>query len=73
MTSLVLDTHSLVWFLNQSRRLSETAAAAIRETLQSGQTPFVSAISVVEMIYLTEKRRLDFFSVVVITCRLAQD
>jgi PIN domain nuclease of toxin-antitoxin system len=58
MPSLVLDTHSMIWFLNQSPRLSSTAQQAIQSTIDNGHPAYVSAISVAEVIYLVEKRRL---------------
>jgi PIN domain nuclease of toxin-antitoxin system len=58
MPSLVLDTHSMIWFLNQSPRLSSTARQAIRSAIEAGNPVYVSAISVAEVTYLVEKGRL---------------
>ena len=57
MTSLVLDTHSVVWFLARSSRLSAGARQAIREALSSNHPVYVSAVSIVEIVYLVEKGR----------------
>ena len=57
--SLVVDTHSLVWFLSRSPRLSSIARQAIRDTISSGHPVYVSSVTIVEVIYLTEKERLS--------------
>jgi PIN domain nuclease of toxin-antitoxin system len=57
--SLVVDTHSLVWFLAQSPHLSSIARQAIRDTISSGFPVYVSSVTIVEVIYLTEKERLS--------------
>lgn len=58
MTSLVLDTHSLIWYLHQSSRLSATAQSAIRSAIESGYKVYLSSVSIVEITYLVEKERL---------------
>jgi PIN domain nuclease of toxin-antitoxin system len=59
VTSLVLDTHSIIWFLAQSARLSNTARQAIRDAIAANNPVYVSAISVVEIVYLVEKGRFS--------------
>ncbi|MGW8256331.1 MAG: type II toxin-antitoxin system VapC family toxin, partial [Thermoguttaceae bacterium] len=59
MPSLVLDTHSLIWYLTQSPRLSSTARNAIRSAIENGDPVYVSAISIAEVTYLVEKGRLE--------------
>ena len=56
--SLVVDTHSFIWFLARSSDLSSVARQAIREAISSGQPVYVSSVTIVEVIYLTEKNRL---------------
>jgi PIN domain nuclease of toxin-antitoxin system len=58
MTSLVLDTHSVIWYLNNSPRLSSAARQAIREAIENGFPVYISAITVAEVVYLTEKGRV---------------
>jgi len=58
MTSLVLDTHSVIWYLNNSSRLSSTARQAIRLTIEQGFPVYVSAITIAEVVYLAEKGRI---------------
>lgn len=57
--SLVLDTHAAVWYLTQSRYISDTAFKRIEHTIARGLPVFVSAISIVEVIYLVEKNLLS--------------
>lgn len=56
--ALVLDTHALIWYLSDSKQLSGIARTAIATEEQNGASLFVSAISLVEVIYLVERGRL---------------
>jgi len=56
---LVLDTHAAIWYLSGSPELSLTARAVIETAERDGGTVFISAISLVEVIYLAEKGRLS--------------
>ena len=58
--SVVLDTHSIIWYLHRPEALSPRALEAIRGTLGKGQPIFMSAISMVEVIYLVERGRVPF-------------
>ncbi|NJL63300.1 MAG: type II toxin-antitoxin system VapC family toxin [Methylacidiphilales bacterium] len=58
MTSVVADTHTLIWYIFDLERLSETALIALEQAVNSGSPIYVSAISVVEIAYLVEKGRL---------------
>jgi len=58
MAGVVADTHTLIWYLTNRRRLSFPAWSALDATADSGDPVFVSAISLVEIMYLTEKGRL---------------
>ena len=57
--SLVLDTHAVVWYLAKSRYISDKAFNRIEQTIARGLPVFVSAISIIEVIYLVEKNRLS--------------
>ncbi len=57
MKNLVLDTHVLVWMFAETDQLSPTALEAIKNAESTG-TLYVSSISVVELIYLTERNRI---------------
>jgi PIN domain nuclease of toxin-antitoxin system len=56
MVVAVADTHALIWALLGSPRLSPTARAAM--TVAGTDSVGVSAISLVEVVYLEEKGRL---------------
>jgi PIN domain nuclease of toxin-antitoxin system len=57
MAGLVLDTHATIWYLEGSSRLSAAALAAIEAALSAGEPVHVSAVTIVELIYLVEKGR----------------
>ena len=56
--SLVLDTHVAIWYFNNPKELSSVALQNVRNTVSSGRPIFISAISLVETIYLVERGRL---------------
>ena len=56
--ALVLDTHAVIWYLSGSEELSLTARLVIETAERNGDDVFISAISLVEIVYLTERRRL---------------
>jgi len=58
MSAIVADTHVAVWALLKQERLSPDALAALQGAIASGDRIWLSAISVVEIAYLVEKKRL---------------
>lgn len=58
MASVVADTHAVLWYLENSPRLSEQARSHIADAIQSGFPIFVASITIVEITYLVDKRRL---------------
>ena len=56
--AVVLDTHAAIWYLSNSDQLSPAGLNAIESATQAGEDLFLSAISLVEVIYLAEKGRL---------------
>jgi len=56
--AVVLDTHAVIWYLSDSKQLSSTARLIITTEEKNGESIFVSAISLVEVIYLAERGRL---------------
>jgi len=56
--SLVLDTHAILWYLENSRELSSVARTSIEEAIRDARDVYVSAISLVETIYLAERKRI---------------
>jgi PIN domain nuclease of toxin-antitoxin system len=55
---LVLDTHAVIWYLSGSKQLSSIARGIIATEERNGESIFVSAISLVEIVYLAERGRL---------------
>lgn len=54
----VLDTHAVLWYLLDDKTLSATAYSLIDNAAISGAPTYVSSISLVEVVYLVERRRL---------------
>ena len=55
---LVVDTHAIIWYLTNDVRLSRTALMAMDAATAAGEPLHVSAISLVELLYLVEKGRV---------------
>ncbi len=58
MNAVVADTHAALWFMQNDARLSPAARAALDQADETGVGVYVSAISLIEVIYLVEKGRL---------------
>jgi len=56
--SAVLDTHTVLWYLENSKELSAVARATIEDSIRDGRKIHVSAISVIETIYLAERKKI---------------
>ena len=59
MADIVIDTQIAVWYFESSTRLSKRADSRLEEAVRNGETVFISAITIVEIIYLVEKGRLS--------------
>jgi len=57
---VVLDTHSALWYLLGTRKLSRAALRAIQQTVRRRRHLWISTISIVETIYLVELGRVPF-------------
>lgn len=57
MRACVADTHAVIWYLLNDPRLSPAGLAAMNGAAGAGDAVFVSAITIVEIIYLIEKGR----------------
>jgi PIN domain nuclease of toxin-antitoxin system len=57
--SAVLDTHAVIWYLLDSHQLSAAAYSLIDEATAKGVPTYVSAISLVEIVYLVERGRIS--------------
>lgn len=59
MPSIVLDTHSAIWYLETSPPLSPTVDAAIQAAIAAGDPVWISSVTLVELTYLVEKGRFS--------------
>ena len=55
----VLDTHAAIWFLLDSTKLSESVYMQIDGAAASGTPTYISAVSLVEVVYLVERGRIQ--------------
>jgi PIN domain nuclease of toxin-antitoxin system len=56
--SAMLDTHTVLWYLEYSQELSAVARTTIEGAIRDARYVRVSAISLVETVYLAERRRV---------------
>ncbi len=56
--SAVLDTHTVLWYLENSKELSALARTTIEDAISNGRHVYVSAISVIEAVYLVERKKI---------------
>ncbi|MGA9474051.1 MAG: PIN domain-containing protein [Terriglobales bacterium] len=56
--SAVLDTHTVLWYLENSSELSGVVRATIEDTIREARDVHVSVISVIEAVYLAERKRI---------------
>lgn len=59
MIAAVADTHTVVWYLYDDKRLSPEAAAFIDGAARRGDTIGLSPITLIEIVYLIEKGRIQ--------------
>lgn len=55
----VADTHVIVWHVRNDTQLSTPARQVLQRADRGEQWVYVSAITLVEMVYLAERGRLD--------------
>lgn len=58
MAAVVVDTHTVIWYLLKDSRLSKAAEAALDAATGGGYPIYVPSICLVEITYLVEKGRL---------------
>ncbi|HEY83745.1 MAG TPA: type II toxin-antitoxin system VapC family toxin [Chloroflexi bacterium] len=58
MMLAIADTHAIIWYLLNDPRLSTTARAIFDDAVTRSDPVGIPAISIVEIVYLTEKRRI---------------
>ncbi|MCU0495180.1 MAG: PIN domain-containing protein [Chloroflexaceae bacterium] len=56
---VVADTHTILWYLYNDTRLSVTATNLLDATDAAGEQIAISSIVLAEVVYLTEKGRID--------------
>ncbi len=59
MICAVADTHALIWYLYDDKRLSAKARRFFDETAERGDQIGFSAISLIEIVYLVERGRIN--------------
>lgn len=52
---MVIDSHTEIWYFANSPEISVLATQTIDNAVADGDTVFLSAISIVEIIYLIDK------------------
>lgn len=58
MLKAIADTHAIIWYIFNDARLSQPAKLTIENIAQDGDEVGFSVITIVEIIYLTEKNRI---------------
>jgi PIN domain nuclease of toxin-antitoxin system len=54
----IADTHTLIWYLYNDSRLSQIAYGFLDSITESGHQIAIASISLAELIYLTERKRI---------------
>ena len=58
MLAAIADTHTAIWYLFSDSRLGRAASDWIEQTIINGDHIGIAPISLAEMIYLIEKKRI---------------
>jgi len=58
MLRAVADIHTVVWYIFADKRLSATARTIIKQSASAGDQIAFSAITLAEIVYLSEKGRI---------------
>ncbi len=69
----VLDTHAAIWYLLDSKNLPQTVFALVDAAAASGTPTHVSAVSLVEVVYLVERGRIAADAFERFAAELSQD
>ena len=59
MLRAMADTHAIIWYLFADPRLSDKARTTIEEAAVEGDQIALSSITLAEIVYLSEKGRID--------------
>lgn len=55
-SSVVADTHVLIWYTTAPSMLSARALQILEDTVAAGQPIIIAAVSLIELVYVAEKR-----------------
>ena len=58
MILAVADTHTIIWYIFNDIRLSSTAQSAIEQAAETGNQIAIASITLAEIVYLSEKKRI---------------
>ena len=58
MGAVAVDTHAIVWYLNDDPRLSSSASEVLDRATAEGELIYVPSVCLVELTYLIEKGRI---------------
>lgn len=58
MIAAIADTHAVIWYLAGDVRLSQSAKMTFSKATQNSDKIGISAITLIEMVYLVEKGRI---------------
>ena len=58
MIEAVADTHTIIWYLFDDPRLSDTARQTIETAAANGNQIAIASITLAEIVYLGEKKRI---------------
>ena len=58
MIIAIADTHTVIWYLFDDPRLSDTARQTIETAAADGNQIGIGSITLAEIVYLTEKKRI---------------
>jgi len=58
MSVAVADTHAVIWYLANDARLSVNARMRFEDAARNGEQIAISAVTLVEIVYLVEKGRI---------------
>jgi PIN domain nuclease of toxin-antitoxin system len=56
--SAVLDTHAAIWYLLDTKNLSDSVFSLIDNAAATGVPTYISAVTLIEVVYLVERGRI---------------
>lgn len=68
----VLDTHAAIWYLLDTKNLSQKVFSLIDGAAARGEPTYISAVTLVEVVYLVERSRIAADAFATFTGELSQ-